>query len=495
MLAVVVLLSFIPDDLHALLELRHEPITQGQWWRLYTCQFVHLSFNHTLLNLAGYSIVAFSFRDEISPLRELVILFISATAVGMGIYTLNPEIYSYVGLSGAIYGVLVAYALIGFNQTPLIAGGFLAFIAAKFTYEAWIGGANPDTEAFIGGKVATDSHLYGAIAGIFPGLFYFWRDAASKRFLDTNRFVNQFQEGIVRDLAWTLHSPPLIAMKTTDFDTVTRHECARIAWDFCDRLQALDQHPQPLMDAVKPETLRLGLYFESLLAYWFTHQDRYQLLQHGLQVQHGSRTVGEFDFIVYDSHTGLTEHWEAAVKFYLGIRHYDDPSLWYGPAKKDRFDIKLNHLSKQQITLSAHPDGERTLRNHQLTVNRRRLFVKGRLFYPSHARHQPGSLRQLLCPDHLKGYWYRTSEILAMQSPKALGFYPWQLPEFIIADKEEWLTLKQKPIMNFENLRHCLEKTPPTRPVTVVATLNQKEVRRFFAVPDDWTESMPEGQR
>ncbi len=479
-------LSLIPDSLHSLLELRHQPIKNGEWWRLISCHFVHLSFNHTLLNIAGYSIVAFSFREEVSALRELLILLIAALAVGGGIYYLNPEMYSYVGLSGAIYGVLVAFVIIGYNKTPLIASGFLGFLVIKFVYESIIGGTNANTEAFIGGKVATESHLYGALSGILPGLVYFWIDRRRLRFYDTDAFVNQFREGIVRDLAWVLHSTPLLNLHEQQYQTFSRRECASMAWDFQEQLNALDKDPQPLIDAVQPDKLRLGWYFEALIAYWLQHQDRYTLLHHGLKVQDDTRTVGEFDFIVRDNHTHSVQHWEAAVKFYLGVRDYGEASLWFGPGKKDRFDIKLAHLTEKQIRLAEDPHGKATLQQHQLKINERRLLVKGRLFYPAQARHATGKLQNSLAPDHLKGRWFKISAIQKATSASALGFGFWQKPRFHIADKNEWFVLKTEPQMDLEELKTFLKLKPLSRPVTVIAALGKRERKRFFVVPDDW---------
>ena len=485
-LASILGLSLMPDSLHSLLELRHRPVQNGEWWRLYTCHFVHLSFNHTLLNLAGYSIVAFSFREEISALRELTMLAIATSAVGFGIYYLNPEMYSYVGLSGAIYGVLVAFVIIGYNQTPLIASGFLGFIVIKFIYEAAIGGASPETEAFIGGKVASDSHLYGALSGILPGLIWFWQDRRKLRFYDTTAFVNQFREGIVRDLAWVLHSAPLLSINQSDYRTFSRREWARIARDFQDQLVLLDKNPKPLIDEVQPEKLRLGWYFEALIGYWLRHQSRYTLLHHGLKVQDGTRTIGEFDFIVRDNQTGQVQHWEAAVKFYLGVRDYSDASLWFGPGKKDRFDIKLSHLTGKQIRLSEDPHGKATLQQHNLQIHERRLLVKGRLFYPARARHAMGTLQHSLAPDHLKGRWYKVTDVLQATSARALGFGFRQSPRFHIADKEEWFVLKTEPNMDLEELKTFLKLKALNRPVTVIATLGKTESKRFFVVPDNW---------
>lgn len=490
-LTAILALSALPESTANGLSLQHEPIAQGQWWRLFTCHLVHLSFNHTLLNFAGYLIVALSFRDEIGPKRELLILLIAATAVGVGIYTFNKEMYSYVGLSGAIYGVLVAYVIIGFNKTPLISAGFLGFIILKFIYEAIIGGANSQTEAFIGGKVATDSHLYGALSGLIPGVYFYWRD--KKRILktDTLRFVAQFKNGIVRDLAWALHSPPLLDYQNDDVSSVTKDQCIDFAYDFLPKLKQLDSNPEPLLNEIDADKLRLGLYFEALIGYWLRNQSRFKLLAHGLTVSDDGRTLGEFDFIIHDNQTQQTLHWETAVKFYLGINQYHKSELWYGPGKKDRLDKKLAHLINKQVQLSNLPQAKELLTSQQLSIHKKQLFVKGRLFYPPTAKKPASDSINSLHINHLKSRWYTQSELTTFRSVTPLGLYPWQTPLFHLTDKHEWLTNKVSGSLSFKDLQDLLRREQLDWPVIVIGEINNIEKLRFFIVPDDWGDDLP----
>ncbi len=165
----VLLFSFSPASLVALLSLTQTGISQGEWWRLLTSQIVHLSVNHALLNAAGFTIVSVAFRQDVSALREVTVLLASMLCVGLGIYAFNPEIGWYVGLSGAIYGVLVHHLMVGARRTPVIAGGFLVFVVGKVIYEQFLAGPDRDIETFIGGAVAEDAHLYGVMIGLLAG--------------------------------------------------------------------------------------------------------------------------------------------------------------------------------------------------------------------------------------------------------------------------------------------------------------------------------------
>lgn len=175
-IAVISALNLLPAPWHDLLDLRGDLIDRGQWWRLLTSQFMHLSFNHTFLNITGFFIITYSFRKEVPPVREALALLVCSLGTALGIWQLSPESQPYVGLSGTIYGLLACYAILGFRQTPFLSLFFILYMAGKFSYEHWFAPTDRATEAFIGGLVATDSHLYGAASGLVLGLLLFGTD-------------------------------------------------------------------------------------------------------------------------------------------------------------------------------------------------------------------------------------------------------------------------------------------------------------------------------
>lgn len=169
-MGLICLTSLLPTNIVHSLALVHDEISQGEVWRIFTSQFVHLGFNHTVLNLVGYLIVSASFREDITPKEEMITLAICSLGVGLGIYLLNPEIGWYVGLSGAIYGILTHYLIIGWQRSAILSGFFGIYLIGKFIYEQLIAGPDTVTAGFIGGAVAIDSHLYGAITGLVTGV-------------------------------------------------------------------------------------------------------------------------------------------------------------------------------------------------------------------------------------------------------------------------------------------------------------------------------------
>lgn len=162
--------ALLPETGVDLLALRRDAVGAGEIWRLLTSQIVHVGFNHTLLNLVGYLIIAAAFREDLSPPEEATSLLLAMLGVGVGVYVWSPELHWYAGLSGALYGLLSHSLIIGYRRTPILSLLFGAYLAGKFYYEQFVSGPDTFTASMIGAEVAIDSHLYGALTGLITGL-------------------------------------------------------------------------------------------------------------------------------------------------------------------------------------------------------------------------------------------------------------------------------------------------------------------------------------
>lgn len=140
-------------------------ISDHDWWLLFSAHLVHLNWTHWALNMAGLGIVAFFFSQYGSLGQWLLVLSVSSVFVSVGIYWLNPEVVTYVGLSGVLHGLFLYGALHESRHYPLSGYVLLLLLVGKLAWE-FFNGAMPGSEEFTGGRVVTDAHLYGAIGGV-----------------------------------------------------------------------------------------------------------------------------------------------------------------------------------------------------------------------------------------------------------------------------------------------------------------------------------------
>lgn len=161
--------SIIPDTFFPLLSLNHNKVAQGEIWRLITGNFVHFGWAHSLMNLAAFTIFAFAFAGVFSVARFVGLILFCCTAVGSGIYYLNPEYEVYAGLSGAIHGFFVAGLLANKHHKVWLNGVFIAVLFGKVLMEHQANYQATELQSLLPVAVAYDAHLYGAIAGLVYG--------------------------------------------------------------------------------------------------------------------------------------------------------------------------------------------------------------------------------------------------------------------------------------------------------------------------------------
>ncbi len=140
-------------------------ISDRHYWLLFSAHMVHLNWTHWALNMAGLGIVAFFFSSYGRLWQWLCVLWLSALFVSLGIYWWNPEVVTYVGLSGVLHGLFLYGALRETRHFPLSGYVLLLLLIGKLAWE-FFNGAMPGSESMTRGHVVTDAHLYGAIGGV-----------------------------------------------------------------------------------------------------------------------------------------------------------------------------------------------------------------------------------------------------------------------------------------------------------------------------------------
>ena len=199
---------------------------------------------------------------------------------------------------------------------------------------------------------------------------------------------HRYQHPLVRQLAFAVGSPNILSGIPEELELIHRFELhdsqtwQQYLSQYHPRLEFLDQHPEELIEFVQQlKSTRLGLRFEILVWFWLLDDTYhpYQLLGHSIQQIEGAKTLGELDFLVLNTDTGLVEHWEIALKYYLAEADFSLPH-WYGLNRTDTLIRKMNHFTQKQFQFDealAH------------SIQKRFCVMKGQLYLPTHHADQP----------------------------------------------------------------------------------------------------------
>ncbi|KRG36119.1 DUF1853 family protein [Psychrobacter sp. P11G3] len=222
----------------------------------------------------------------------------------------------------------------------------------------------------------------------------------------------RYRRPYVRDLAYVLACPNALT-QWLDFaphqttHTVTVHSAQFWQTQFeayeqrlaeLDTTAAYQELTRYLLK--RPSPNRLGFHFEGLLSFWledgFARKlHPYETLASNVQLYNGKQTTGELDLILYNHAEQLIEHWELAIKFFMGSAPFE-PVNWVGINSNDNLQRKMTHMQTKQFR-AVWVDTE----NHgQVKIDKRYGVIKGRFFLP---------INTAGCGDYDWPYWLTPS--------------------------------------------------------------------------------------
>lgn len=148
-------------------------------WRLATGQLVHLGWTHLLMNLVGLVVVWVLFGRDLDVRQWGAAIVACGLGVGVGLLGFSPGLAWYVGFSGILHGLLAVVVVVRVSRRRAPLDLLLAAaLVGKLVLERFVGG-DAGTAELIGGGVAVDAHLYGALAGgVVGGVFAVTRRTA-----------------------------------------------------------------------------------------------------------------------------------------------------------------------------------------------------------------------------------------------------------------------------------------------------------------------------
>jgi hypothetical protein len=168
------------------------------------------------------------------------------------------------------------------------------------------------------------------------------------------------RDAIERELQWLLEAQPIWSSGINDDCVPLMKICNGSVTEIADNLaNEWAWHGAPK---------RLGRRFERLLTALFEQSEYIKLLGHGILVKNQKQTIGELDYLIRLPDQII--HLEVAIKFYAGIGNAMEranTSSWIGPSCQDRLDLKINHITAHQLTLSQTTLGQQSISDEGLS--------------------------------------------------------------------------------------------------------------------------------
>lgn len=179
--AIILLLSastqLFGDRAISLLEYQGTWLEHRQFWRIFTGHFTHLGWRHLLLNLTGLIMLWALYRKLLSLYIWGGIFIVCSVGISLGFALFDPNLKSYVGLSGVLHSLMAIAIIMSLQQEMRLNPNLFPWenaiiflgLLAKIIYEQSIGSV-PFTQSASGGDVVVNAHLYGTLIGVILGV-------------------------------------------------------------------------------------------------------------------------------------------------------------------------------------------------------------------------------------------------------------------------------------------------------------------------------------
>jgi len=315
-----------------------------------------------------------------------------------------------------------------------------------------------------------------------------------------NKILARCHHPLVRDLAWLLLAPDLIAMpcpgRPTREELGLGDDAHLSAW-----LADHEAAPEALEASLEPAlTGRMGRYHEGLWQFLLAEAPGTRLLAHNLRIHRGTRTLGELDLLYCHRDDPRPVHLEVAIKFYLGLPQgpgaADSQARWIGPGGADSLAAKREHLHRHQLALTRTPEAQAALaslpspdappgRGGTPPTVSVRLAMPGVLFMPWHA---PLPAPREATPEHLTGRWLYVRDWHRLRD----GLPPGTRGAWL--RKPHWLALpRHETLVPLRDLEALLAQHVGSAASPVQLCLWHRDMgwRRVFVVADDWPRQVP----
>ncbi len=141
----------------------NEGITNGEYWRFFSCTLLHGGLLHLFLNLAALHIFGSEVESTFGSFRFLLIYLISSWGAGLASYAFSSHLA--IGASGALFGIIGSLVMFFFRQRERVSGATMRFksMYTLIIINLMLGLLIP--------RIDNSAHIGGVITGLITGWF------------------------------------------------------------------------------------------------------------------------------------------------------------------------------------------------------------------------------------------------------------------------------------------------------------------------------------
>ena len=139
----------------------NEGITQGEYWRFFTCALLHGGIMHLFLNLAGLYIFGQELESIYGPVKFLFICLLTSWGSTLTSYAFSSG--TAIGASGIVFGIIGSLIAFYFTQKGKVTGADYKF---KSMYTLIIINL---ILGFLMPRIDNSAHIGGILSGLLSG--------------------------------------------------------------------------------------------------------------------------------------------------------------------------------------------------------------------------------------------------------------------------------------------------------------------------------------
>ncbi|WP_109300275.1 DUF1853 family protein [Aquimarina sp. AU474] len=235
----------------------------------------------------------------------------------------------------------------------------------------------------------------------------------------------------------------------------------------------------PVQDTVNisiPANEVLGKRVESFFEYYILQSNRYTLLAKNLQIFRDKITIGELDFLVFDTIKKKQIHIELVYKFYVYDLTIDmESDRWIGPNRNDSLSQKIEKLKVKQLPLLFKPETKPILENLEIELDaiEQQVCFMGHLFIPLSMQGQHIPLLNNHC---ISGFWITIKDFRS----KSYGAFQYCIPQ-----KKNWIVNPKycTSWLSFNDIQESIEIAKNQKKSLLLWMKSSKDsFERFFIV-------------